>query len=66
MIITVVPGILGDVLIDDVKHPSWKAYSLEFKYSFVARFVVSIFYQLCHCLSPLVLKVEDYGRGRQP
>ncbi|XP_065896508.1 beta-galactosidase-1-like protein 2 isoform X3 [Dysidea avara] len=27
-------GILGDVLVDGVKHSSWKAYSLEFKYSF--------------------------------
>lgn len=29
-------GILGDVLIDGIKHQSWKAYSMEFKYSFIA------------------------------
>ena len=55
----VVSGILGDVLIDNMKHPSWKAYSLEFKYSFVARCVASIIHQL---LSQLIsLSIESGG-----
>lgn len=39
-------GILGAVLIDNVRHQQWKAHSLEFKYSFMARYVADIFYQV--------------------
>ena len=39
-------GILGDVLVDGVKHSSWKAYSLEFKYSFTTRCVCCLCYVL--------------------
>lgn len=42
-------GILGEVLIDDVRHQSWKAYSMEFKHSFIARYVVLLlFIRCCH------------------
>ena len=60
-----VKGILGRVLVDGIRHPTWKAYSMEFKYSFMARCVDVTVYQLLSWL-PIVLKVEDCGKGLRP